>query len=154
MKILNTPENKAKFFALYWGQAVMTYNDEILKFNNAVSNPAHFYVSMFNIDFIENKLLRLRQLSSITDDEAIEVAKFSGFDFDEDTERAVSYDTTLGKKTETDYLINRGKSTIKLFLNKLNYKAYQYLQSLGFAIPYHDLSVDDLIAYGWIKLTK
>lgn len=35
-----------------------------------------------------------------------------------------------------------------------NYKIFDYLRSKGYALPWMDLSVEDLVEYGWIKLKE
>ena len=53
-----------------------------------------------------------------------------------------------------------GKGIIDDYLNRVhenanfNIEQYEidYLRSKGYALPYMDLSVEDLISYGWIKL--
>lgn len=137
MKTENTIENKAKFFAQYFGKTVLFIAGitEILENTNPslAAKDAGSYIE-------------LRPLSSITGDEAIEVAKIKSWAWDlEDNQRAIKY----GKEW-AEYCVN-GLPTGGFLGHKI-LPAYHYLQSLGFALPYHDLSVDDLIAYGWIKL--
>lgn len=131
----NTIENKAKFFGQYAGQNIMRSG----MWKSDVPNCPVRLIEAGTDWYIE-----LRDLQSITADEAIEVAK-------------IVYPSYNGN------LITMGKSIISDLESDLccgstswckAINVYQDLQSLGFALPYHDLSVDDLIAYGWIKLTK
>lgn len=62
MKLENTLANKAKFFALYWGQLIL--------FSDGVRFPN---ILKFGIE--TNEYLELTPLSQITDEDAIEVAK-------------------------------------------------------------------------------
>lgn len=103
----NTKENKAKFFAQYYGQEVLKNRTSIYRLNHSW-NWQHnsFY-------------LILKPLSSITDE-------------------------------HKDKSISLGETHLRNF----NQKQVDYLRSKGYALPFHDLSVDDLINYNWIKLTK
>jgi hypothetical protein len=40
----------------------------------------------------------------------------------------------------------------RYFQRGADVSAYDYLRSKGYALAFHDLSVEDLINYGWIKL--
>lgn len=71
--------------------------------------------------------LELTPLSKITDEDAIEVANLQ-FPVQ-----------PLFKKLDEDVIL---------------YDTYQYLQSKGYALPFHDLSVEKLVKYGWIKLKE
>ena len=146
----NTLENKAKFFALYWGQMVLSDGIEI---GGCVG------------DCEPDMFLELKPLSSITDEDAIEVAKIlrphsfemhprgwkvnrteneieithrqSIFEFDIDYSGSLGVDSDAG----WSYLGNAEQ----LF-------AYDYLRSKGYALPYMGLSVEKLVEYGWVKL--
>lgn len=126
--------NKLKFFAQYFEQDVLTLgsNDNYpvnYQWMQCVSTePGYSY-------------LKLRSLKSITDDEAIEVAKLQDW---KDYSHPMDVEDRRGIR-----------DAIKVaFKNQwVNYTTYQYLQSRGFALPFHDLSVETLVEYGWIKLT-
>jgi hypothetical protein len=60
----NTLENKAKFFAQYWGQKVLNFND-----SGAISN-ARYEVQG---DMDENMFLELKPLSIISDEDAVKL---------------------------------------------------------------------------------
>ncbi len=117
MKTPNTPENKAKFLANYWGQQVLGAREN--------EGPT-FHVS-------ESKRLRskvwyakLKPLSSISDKDAIAINCDSRDDF-----------------------LHYGVIAESL-------KSYEadYLRSKGYAVPWMDLSVDDLVEYGWVKIVE
>lgn len=142
----NTIENKAKFFALYWGQEIL-YVDSY----NKIKHIDSFWLD----ELINESHLLLTPLSQISDEDAIEVAKILGnaengssiewdcggesFDFIGDYCGTVYYDG------EIDYNENEQVSLLIL-------QAYDYLRSKGYALPYMGLSVDKLIEYGWVKL--
>lgn len=110
----NTLENKAKFFAQYWGQPVLMSN-----------NDPKCYVIRVKFEHAEdidiNDYLELKPLSSITDE-----------DLD-----------------KTNY------GCIEMILEKgywLDVKNSDLLRSLGYALPWMGLSIEQLQEYGWIKI--
>lgn len=129
----NTLENKEKFFAQYWGQRILRYSfwredveSRDCKFEEAVKN--HYIL--------------LKPLSSITDEDAVEVAKI----FNQHKIKAHYSDDSLKA-----YLIKEGKQFA--FRCEHYVVIYQYLQSKGYALPFMGLSVEQLVEYGWVKLT-
>lgn len=162
MKTEITLENKAKFFAQYWNQKIFfTSNNQLNPHKNSFGR------------LINNKdFLLLKHLSSITDEDAIEVAEIiniSSYDFIEVFE---NNDTTaikclLTSKKDGDcyggivYIYKDG--TIYWdYHNKDKYNeseirlltAYDYLRSKGYALPWMGLSVEEMVEAGWIKLQK
>ena len=125
-----TNELKARFFAQYWGQEVLRFThpnllDDIWRVNELEDDLAGRY-----------GYLELKPLSSITDEDAAEVARL------------------MGRFGLYVYLINQGRG----FINsagipfRLPIKVYQYLQSKGYALPFMDISVTTFIEAGWVKL--
>jgi len=132
----NTIENRRKLFALYFGQKLIC---------NATHSVQNFTVDGFNLVAGSHKddYLELRPLSSITDEESIEIGRLNG-SFDEPP---FSYSTTIQAVKE---------SLLEVFkLDNFNMPIHtiDYLRSKGFAIPFNGLSVEKQIEYGWIKLT-
>jgi hypothetical protein len=120
-----TEFNKAKLFAQYYGQKVYHYN-----------NWDDYATGIMQDHWLNepNACLILRPLSSITDDEAIEVAKLQDWEY-----------------TDRKDIIGAIKIAVK---NEwFNYSTCDYLRSKGFALPYMGLSVEKQIEYGWIKLS-
>ena len=134
MEIQNNLENKSIFFAQYWGQRVVRHLGLGLEEHTFLVNEN----ILCKYDITEY-YIRLTPLSSITDDDAIEVAKFEG-----------SFDDAI---IRGNYLINN-----ILVVDDYNsdthlvIKIVDYLRSKGYALPYMGLSVEKLIEYGWIKL--
>lgn len=99
-----------------------------------------------HLDFydIHEWVLQLRQLSSITDDEAIEVALLYGY-------RRI-YDN--GITISDELLVNYGREIIESLsqYDIFEYKIYQYLQQQGFALPIYfkgvQYSVERLVELG------
>ena len=96
------------------------------------------------ISFLEAKqeqaFLYLRPLSSITYEEAIEVADIVG----------LLIATKDKRKTLVDYLNNEMSREFE----SLGSHAVDYLRSKGFALPFMGYSVEELISAGFIKLTE
>jgi tRNA splicing endonuclease len=127
MKTENTLENKAKFFAQYWGQHVLYFSSDFLR-----------KIDNLTLDSVENDdYLELKPLSQISDEDASKVCDLIFI-------------------TNNNLNIQQIKQIVILIEsnNWNNYKIFDYLRSKGYALPYMDLSVEDLIEYGWIKLDK
>lgn len=135
----NTLENKAKFFALYWGQKAARspfWNDKIPPGRNHPELALNF----------ENKFyLELIPLSQITDEDALKAYRFhwSPESF-EDIEEANKIDTPVA----VEWLKNYGKPKYI----KLTIEGSDYLRSKGYALPFLGISVDQQIEWGWIRL--
>ena len=109
MKTENTLENKAKFFAQYWGQHVLYFTSDFLR-----------KIDNLTLDSVENDdFLELKPISKISDEEVINLG----------------YGNILHLKSNLDRNIDQ-------------------LRNLGFAVPWMDLEIEDLIDYGWIKLKE
>lgn len=137
----NTLENKAKFFAQYWGFNETMVIDTFMGRTNILSVDYVLKEHSLHSIFKDYQLL-LKPLSSITDEDAIEVAKI----FNQHKIKAHYSDDDLKA-----YLINKGKQFA--FRCEHYVIIYQYLQSKGYALPYMGLSVEQLVEYGWVKLT-
>ena len=143
----NNLENKARFFAQYYGvKALYVGGVGVVRIGYGGWNLKH-------PDFF----LELTPLSEISDEDAIEVcckkeSTYDGFEVIEISKNnldvVVSFKWKPTKKSNMDYW----HSANSLYFNCLFYRDYQYLQLKGYALPFHDLSVEDLINYGWIKL--
>ena len=121
MKTQNTLENKAKFFAQYWGQKCGKN-----KYCNLSVNKSN----ILNITHLE-----LKPLSQISDEDAVEISKFYP-SFGSDIRNAV-------KELFQEWNVL-----------ELSIETGDFLRSKGYALPYMDLSVEDLVEYGWVKLKE
>ena len=109
MKLENTLENKAKFFAQYWGQHVLYFSSDFLR-----------KIDNLTLDSIENDdYLELKHISQISNKDVINLG----------------YGNMLHIKSNLDRNIDQ-------------------LRNLGFAVPWMDLEVEELIDYGWVKLKE
>ena len=122
MRTENTLENKAKFFAQYWGQHVLYFSSDFLR-----------KIDNLTLDSVENDdFLELKHILQISDEEAI--LMYRGLE--------THYENA--KQFLEDYVA----------LGFLSQDEADILRSKGFAVPWMDLEVEDLIDYGWIKLKK
>ncbi|WP_324069841.1 MAG: hypothetical protein RSE15_04875 [Flavobacterium sp.] len=136
-KIIQLPQSsvKSRFFAQYWGQKVMKKNIEGLE--NFYSEPDGFIRSMT----IDSPLfLELKPLSKATREEVFDTyCKMWEFN-----ENLIETDT----KIAIDWFQNYGKPHYV----KFNQEQTDFLRSKGYAIPFMEYSVDDLVSFGWVKL--
>lgn len=141
---------KAYVFALYYGQKVMKWYipqpPEATEFTEIVSG------SMLEA-YAHECYLQLRPLSSITDDEAIEVAKIKNgiFGFERAADRLI-----IGNKF-SEITIKFDGSIYQASCEHV-ISVYQYLQQYGFALPVYYkgvyYSVERLVAENIIVLIK
>ncbi|OPC51495.1 hypothetical protein BAY06_03975 [Elizabethkingia anophelis] len=131
----NNLENKAKFFAQYWGQQALKsdrYGLELVLY--------YFNPGQSNVDGMEglNYHLELKSLEDITDEDALHIA------------------TSMYTAISNFQTISNGKCMVSCHKNQIGLGLLQsdYLRSKGYALPWMRLSVDDLIKYGWVKLKK
>ena len=128
----NNLENKSKFFSQYWGQRVVRHLGLGLEEHTFLVNEN----ILCKYDITEY-YIRLTSLSSITDEDAIDVARIAGLSSD---------------KNKIDSLIIFGREFSNDDRVYADIFVYQYLQSKGYALHWNSLGIDDLISYGWIKL--
>jgi len=158
----NTLENKSKFFALYWGQEVI--KDTI----GGVGYPVEGSNIALNI---ETSFLHLKPLSSISDEDAIEVAKIMTF---HDGKGLIIERKNNGEIEMYDRYNDEPHFLNTLFFvpdpfevfsrddnrNWFQYdaerisEACDYLRSKGYALKWLDKSVEDQLSDGWIKLKE
>lgn len=122
-------EIREKIFALYWGQTILIYDDTEYPFN----------VLGHTIE-IRDSYLFLTPLHLITDEDAIEVGKMLEY-AGKITRWQREYYVEIGK----DYIEDSGHNCYKLRIT-------DFLRSRGYALPYLNFSVDDLVESGIYKL--
>lgn len=128
----NTIENKAKFLAQYFGQ-----NTFYCGLFTRV-----YGLDIFRPESISGIYAELKSLSSITDEDAIEVSRVWGSEMES---KIIGYSIVI---RITD--IEKGGIQTE-FRNTIG--VIDYLRSRGYALPFMGTSVEKLIEYGWIKLT-
>lgn len=159
MKTQNTLENKARFFAQYFGQHVLYFTSDFLRKIDYLT-----IVGIENDDYLE-----LKPLSQISDEDAIEVAKLvSPMLFEGRGKNGGHY---IDKSETWWYSVKHNGKTLMVDIDLNGYVfeydgvdeykrpsrsliGTDYLRSKGYALPWMDLSVEDLIEYGWIKLNE
>lgn len=140
----NTLINKQAFFALYFGQEVLCEN-----------NNSHRYKVLGDSIYWEEVHLELKPLSEISDEDAVEVTKLTyAMPYPNSTKFTI-YLNPFNKK-----VVSWGDSHWQKYLAERDttqdiYNSLQadYLRSKGYALPYMDLSVEQMVEFGWIKLT-
>lgn len=129
MKTENTLKNRAKFFSLYYGQNVLYVGGvglEPIGTKGWNINHPDFY-------------LMLKPLTKLTDDDAINVSKIWGSNVES---RILGYSLSMRIATRE---VSETRNSIGIV---------DYLRSKGYAIPYLDLSIQDMVEYGWVKLKE
>ena len=148
----NTLINKDIYFAQYWGQ------------DNLVEPDGTFKVWFTSDKGLENAYLLLKPLSAISDEDAIEVAKFAISEYykEENEKQEFPKEFTISRN-KFDVEISYGVFVVNIHLstaivNVANEGAclhcYQYLQSKSYALPFHGLSVEELQSRGWLRLIE
>ena len=123
-----------KFFAQYYYQKVWKLNGVRMLVDSWIEEGS----------MIEKSWLELLPLSSITDEDCIEIAKLMWEDED------------LHMVAEGLYLsesLDKNENEIDMY-PKNALKMSDYLRSKGYALPWMGLSVEKLQEYGWIKLRQ
>lgn len=151
--IENTLENKAKFFALYLNRKKCIIRQGYINRDNIEPNGVDEYDS-----------LELKHLSSITDEDAIEVAKirfhYEKYDEFEVSVKDVPFYKSVHVCTEkfhdTLYMphdANDLESNVCDMHGSITH-IVDYLRSRGYLLPWMGLKPDEIIDYGWVKLKK
>lgn len=137
----NNLENKSRFFALYWGQEIYR-NIYWVQEESKIEIRSNVMQTLGNIS---NGILILKPLSSITDEDAIEVSSILGIDNEAMVHHGRLFvDRIMGKRA--------GNSQDNCYLTYTSMWACDYLRSKGYALPFMGESIETLIKYGWIKL--
>ena len=140
MKNRNVTENpalsqtavKCRFFAQYWGTKTMYVGGVgLVEIGTGGWNLKH-------PDFF----LQLKPLSKITNEDAVKIAQIFGMT--EDLE-------FIGIILCTTMFDNSEKESETVLYNS-NAKAVDYLRSKGYALPFMEYSVEDLVELGWVRL--
>ena len=146
----NNLDNKARFFALYYGQKVLCIRK---------SNEPKLYVGFDDFtpkEKLQTDYLELKPLSSITDEDALPLAKaFAPLEIIKEAK------IDRSRHHYTLIRVSRGNWPTSKYTTKSEYldhtPAYSvcsdYLRSKGYALPFMGLSVEKQIEYNWIKLT-
>lgn len=133
----NTLENKSKFFAQYWGQNIMIWNE-----GNMSIPPQKVGISYMTKYGVLNRKLELKPISSITENEVNKIAEYYMYS---------AYNAKLKEdKIHFEFIHGDLQSSGSIYI--LSDYSLDFLRSLGYALPWMGLSVEDMITFGWIKL--
>ncbi|MCT3674461.1 hypothetical protein HZQ94_14835 [Elizabethkingia anophelis] len=147
----NNLENKAKFFAQYWGQKVFV-GHILEEVNSSYIDPMY-----------DTSILELKSLKDITDEDAWEIGirincwssserKQGWFKDDEMRELHIRqgkiFSSAIGKDLGPGMSHPFAENSTDIL------DSYDQLRAMGYALPYRGLSVEKLIEYGWVKLKK
>lgn len=151
-----TPLDKLKFVALHWGQEFVYGND----ISEPYTNMFHVLKHLYNAPSADYKAL-LTPLPQITDEDAYYVGKNvncwswaerkqSFFENDDMKETHVAYGKIFASAIGKEY----GPGLSHPFAHNSTdiLHGFDYLRSKGYALPWMGLSVDEMVAAGWIKL--
>ena len=118
---------KSMFFAQYWGTKTLYIGGlgkvEVGKGGWNLKHPDFF--------------LQLKPLSKITDDDVQELLPLVSFQF---------------SSRYTDEQIKEEIKKSVLDTEMMPSELFDFLRSKGYALPYMNYSVDDLISFGWVQL--
>lgn len=129
----NTLENKARFFALYWGQRVLIADSTIP--NNLY--PLSHWNTIYQHSHFKNSQLELTPLSQISDEDAIEVARVIWEGIND-----IHIKIHEGRLIVRDFEWDTGR-----FHPRRACDVHKYLISKGYYI-----GDGTEIEYGWVKL--
>jgi hypothetical protein len=141
-----TPEIRKQIFAQYFGN-IYYYKNEFGNFKEKVEFGYHTNKHIEN----DNAFLYLTPLSNMTDDDAIEAIQMNMPEKYKELKIISKQDNDI----HYSFQPNRG-GRISGFLdcNELLFNVYQYLLLKGYALPYMDYSVEELVQLGIYKLKK
>jgi hypothetical protein len=158
-KALSQTNIKCRFFAQYWGTKTMYVGGVgLVEIGTSGWNLKH-------PDFF----LELKPLSKISNEDAIEVAKIvskSSCGYFED----VNWQVDRNNAKDSQVWVHNGEDPLiicyinftgniffktnggmtRLHINELS--AYDFLRSKGYALPFMEYSIDELIEFGWVRL--
>lgn len=130
-----TQEFKGRYKALYFGQ-------EVLVSPTATMGQTITLGKVIPIgEEPDDSFLRLRSLESITDEEAVEVAR-------------IWLEKTNGLGVHPATGIEYIKAHAKEQFKRVDCGLIDYLRSRSFALPYLGVSVDEMVKEGFVELIK
>ena len=134
---LNKTDVKCRFFALYWMQDVKTSEKHQKKGLKPLQINNH---SLQYVD--SDSFLELKPLSKITDEDLKNIADI-GFNFNQ----KVTHFKVETKAVFGYYIMPSESKYVRLDVPHID-----YLRSKGYALPFMEYSVDELVELGWVRL--
>jgi hypothetical protein len=137
---LNKTDVKCRFFAQYWEQKVVAHleNLETIGVKEVRYEPR----TVINFSDIDNCCLVLKQLKEISNEDSIKIAEIFG----------IKEDHLFFGKFLCNCMFDNSADCEENVLFNSNAKAIDYLRSKGYAIPFMEYSISDLISFGWVRL--
>lgn len=136
---------KSAFFAQYWSQKVVAFLETV---NDPLSvQVRHEPRSVINFSSLEKTCLVLKSLGILSSNTAFEIHKIMG---------TINRNDYIEEEAYMTDAYSEGTTLVDNFHNgdsfALNHEAIDYLRSRGYALPYLNFSVKDLVSFGWVKL--
>ena len=130
--------DKCSFFGHYFQQIVA-------KETKYPNSPTINTTTVLLINRLSNYHLELKPLSKITNEDII---KWAYLIFNSKFEIKDTY------QNANDVWVLINKNEVPFFIQPKDCNAMQidYLRSKGYALPFRDYSVEDLISFGWVRL--
>lgn len=119
---------KCRFFTQYWGQKVVAHTEDLKV--NGIKEVRYEPRTVINFKEIETSCIVLKPLSKITDEDAISMY------------RGLERNYESANQFLEDY-----KS-----IGFLEQSEVDFLRSKGYAVPYMEYSVAELVKMGWVQL--
>lgn len=161
----NTIENKAKFFAQYYGQEIMRWEQW---YDTAENSRVGFAPMQSKTGVDKGWYLELTSLSDITDEDAMDLIKIYGTEGDKGYNLKINRQKGLG----VGFCFNRYGYLMSFMLldnggcinnyyerypehqhfSVLEVEGIDLLRSCGYALPWMGVSVEEQIKRGWIRL--
>lgn len=138
----NTLENKAKFFAQYFGRTFITG----IGGKSALSWIDIGYISLGTL----SATLELKDMSNISPEDINYIIILLEIDKQPVDNDFLAFNKSL--ISYINYLFLEKKDIKSVILTVAFIHAVDYLRSKGYALPYMGLSVEKQVEYGWIKL--
>lgn len=147
----NTTENKLKMFAQYYGQKVVRFSVVDENSPNA-ENTFIDNTSLTHTILSDCAYLKLKSLTSITNEDALELVHSFGWKSLEDPIEAIAMVFTLFVMPSNDMV--KYEMLVKQMLWDFSdiSSAVDKIRSMGYAYKWMNVDVDQQVEYGWIKL--
>ncbi|WP_137906085.1 hypothetical protein [Chryseobacterium sp. 2VB] len=142
----NTLENKAKFFAQYCGQRVLSVDEH-----------PDFLYKLNDHDRLKSEgCLMLTSIQNITEEDAL---TYIGLGYNGYLNIIITEKHNDGVSFEYEYKTSKRRRTFSYRFNYVsqytpNVAQLDFLRSKGYALPWMNLNIDTLEKYGWIKLKE
>lgn len=121
-------EDKTRFFAQYYGQNILKINSGM-----GIRRCIPYWWEKTSDSYLE-----LKPFSKITDEEAMEIIRIEKF--------VGEFEEIIVDDSFLELLVNIKKGICNRF------SVVDFLRSKGYAVPFMEHSVEDLVSFGWVKL--